>query len=91
MLVLTRKIEESIVIGEDIEIKVLAISGKSVKLGIIAPKELSVYRKEIYEAIKRENVAASMAPPEKLDRLESLILSKSSKRKGKSSKAESQD
>ncbi len=90
MLVLTRKIEESIVIGEDIEIKVLAISGKSVKLGIMAPKELSVYRKEIYEAIKRENVAASMAPLEKLDKLESLILSKSSKRKGKSSKAESQ-
>ncbi|NPA14926.1 MAG: carbon storage regulator CsrA [Deferribacteres bacterium] len=79
MLVLTRKIDESIIIGEDIEIKVLAITGKSVKLGIIAPKELSVYRKEIYEAIKRENVAASMAPPDKLDSLEKLLINSAKK------------
>ncbi len=90
MLVLTRKVEESIVIGEDIEVKVLAVSGKSVKLGIIAPKELSVYRKELYEVIKKENIAASKAPVEELDKLEKMVIRSSSKKMGKSSKGESQ-
>ncbi len=59
MLVLTRKIDESIIIGDNIEVKVVDISGKSVKIGIEAPRELSVHRKEVYEAILKENIEAA--------------------------------
>ncbi|MGA1863340.1 carbon storage regulator CsrA [Deferribacter thermophilus] len=59
MLVLTRKIGESIIIGDDIEVKVVSISGKSVRLGVDAPKNISVHRKEIYDAITYENIAAA--------------------------------
>lgn len=58
MLVLTRKTDESIVIGDDIVIKVVEVSGKAVKIGIDAPKEVTVYRHEVYEAIKEENMQA---------------------------------
>ncbi|MGC8768464.1 carbon storage regulator CsrA [Calditerrivibrio sp.] len=59
MLVLTRKIGESLIIGDDIEIKIVDVNQKSVKIGIEAPKSVSVYRKEIYEAIKQENIEAT--------------------------------
>lgn len=59
MLVLTRKLNESIVIGDDIIIKVVDVSGKSVKIGIDAPKDITVYRHEVFEAIKKENLQAS--------------------------------
>ena len=59
MLVLTRKVDESIIISDNIEVKVVEITGKSVKLGIDAPRELSVHRKEVYEAILRENIEAA--------------------------------
>jgi carbon storage regulator len=59
MLVLTRKVNESLIVGDDIEIKVVEISGKAIKIGIDAPKDVSIYRKEIYEAIKEENLQAS--------------------------------
>ncbi|BAT71412.1 carbon storage regulator [Thermosulfidibacter takaii ABI70S6] len=73
MLVLTRKLEESIIIGDDIEIKILGISGKSVKIGIKAPRNLPVYRKEVYEAIKRENEAAAVSSKVDLDSLSGLL------------------
>ncbi len=72
MLVLTRKVEESIIIGDNIEVKVLSVSGKTVKLGIKAPRELPVYRKEVYEAIKRENEAAAASAAD-LDALSSIL------------------
>lgn len=58
MLVLTRKVDEGIVIGDNIEIKVIAIEGSKVKLGITANKDISIVRKEILEAVKNENLSA---------------------------------
>lgn len=59
MLVLTRKRHESIQIGEDIEIKVIAIEGDQVKIGISAPKSVGIYRKEIYLDIEKQNSEAA--------------------------------
>ncbi|XXM72053.1 carbon storage regulator CsrA [Lysinibacillus sphaericus] len=59
MLVLTRKTGESIQIGEDIEISVVAVKGDQVKLGINAPKNVEIHRKEIYLTIQEENAEAS--------------------------------
>lgn len=54
MLVLTRKVSQSIVIGDGIEVVVLEVRGEQVRLGIKAPKNVSVHRKEIYEQISHE-------------------------------------
>ncbi|MHA6252364.1 carbon storage regulator CsrA [Oceanobacillus sp. CAU 1775] len=59
MLVLTRKNNESIQIGDDIEIKVLAIEGEQIKIGISAPKSVDIYRKELYVDIQEQNSAAA--------------------------------
>ncbi len=59
MLALTRKKGESIVIGDNVEIVIISIQGEQVKLGIVAPKEISVHRKEIYEQIQAENRQAA--------------------------------
>ncbi len=55
MLALARKINQSIMIGNDIEITLLEIKGDQVKIGISAPKSVSIYRKEIYAQIQEEN------------------------------------
>ncbi len=60
MLVLTRKLGESIRIGDSITVKIVDLDGRHVKLGIEAPKNVSVNREEIYERIQRENRAASI-------------------------------
>ncbi|WP_373893380.1 carbon storage regulator CsrA [Virgibacillus natechei] len=62
MLVLTRKQNESIQIGEDIEIKVLGVEGDQIKLGIEAPKSVDIYRKEIYLDIQEQNNEAASIP-----------------------------
>ncbi len=59
MLVLSRKLEESIMVGDHIEIKVIAVHGETVKLGISAPRNIPVHRKEIYEEIEKENILAA--------------------------------
>lgn len=56
MLVLLRRQDESIIIGDDIVVTVIDIRGNSVRLGIQAPTEVPVHRQEVYEAIKRENM-----------------------------------
>lgn len=61
MLALARKINQSIVIGNDIEITLLEIKGDQVKLGITAPKSVPIYRKEIYAQIQEENKSAGQA------------------------------
>ena len=66
MLVLTRRHNESIMIGDSVEITVIEVKGEQVKLGISAPKEIKVHRKEIYLAIQKENIDASKS---RLDRL----------------------
>ena len=54
MLVLTRKIGETVIIGDNVTVTVLGIQGGQIKFGINAPKDVSVHREEIYERIKRE-------------------------------------
>lgn len=66
MLVLSRQRDEVIKIGDDIEITVVDIRGDKVRLGITAPKDVAVHRKEVYEAIRRENRAAAQVKPEDL-------------------------
>jgi carbon storage regulator len=90
MLILTRKSDESIVIGNNIQIKVLKIQGNQVHIGIDAPKDISVYRQEIYEQIRKENAKAVQSADEariKLleDNLNSLksLLSSAGKTKPK--------
>jgi carbon storage regulator len=58
MLVLTRRPGESIVVGENIVVTVIEIKGGQVRIGIDAPREVDVYREEIYEQVKQENLAA---------------------------------
>jgi carbon storage regulator len=59
MLVLTRKEDESIMIGNDIEVKVLDLKDNQVKLGIVAPRAVAVHRREVYLAIQAENAQAA--------------------------------
>jgi carbon storage regulator len=78
MLVLARRINESIMIGDEIEVVVIDIKGDQVKLGIKAPKKVTVHRKEIYEEIRKENIAAVSAEfkPEKLRDLSDFFRKK---------------
>lgn len=69
MLVLTRRKNEAIQIGDDIEIKVLAIEGDQVKIGIHAPQNVEIHRKEVFLDIQRENNEASHSPENVLDLL----------------------
>ncbi|MGA9595157.1 MAG: carbon storage regulator CsrA [Acidimicrobiia bacterium] len=58
MLVLTRRPGESIIVGENIVVTVIEIKGGQVRIGIDAPREVDVYREEIYEQVKQENLSA---------------------------------
>jgi carbon storage regulator len=66
VLILTRKLGQSITIGDDIKITVMGIYGKQVKLGITAPERVSVHREEIFIRIREENKQASLALKEDL-------------------------
>ncbi len=63
MLILTRRPGERVVIAEDILIEVMGVSGHTVRLGISAPEGVSIYREEIWLAVKEENRAAASADP----------------------------
>ena len=73
MLILARRIGESIMIGDQVEISVVDIKGDQVKLGIKAPSNVKVYRREVYAAIQEENRAAAAAAPRDLPKLEGLL------------------
>ncbi len=73
MLILARKVNESIMIGDQIEISIVDIRGEQVKIGIRAPSDVKVYRQEVYKAIQQENVAAASAPSSELPPLDEYL------------------
>lgn len=62
MLILTRRIGENLMIGDDVQVTVLGISGNQVRLGVNAPKEIPVHREEVYERIKEEKRLQGIRP-----------------------------
>jgi carbon storage regulator len=76
MLVLTRKLKESIMIGDDIELSVLSIEGDQVKIGINAPKNIDIHRKEIYLSIQQENSQAAQTGADAINNLNSFFKKK---------------
>lgn len=66
MLNITRKVGEKIIIGEDVVLEVMEVSGSSVRLGIRAPRSVPVYREEIWDSVRAENAAAAKTAPTKL-------------------------
>ena len=75
MLVLARKLNEKILIGEDIEITVVGISGDSIRLGINAPRAVKILRSEVYEDIQRQNKDSVMTNSQ-IESLQKLIMGK---------------
>jgi carbon storage regulator len=73
MLILARRIGESIMIGDQVEISVVDIKGDQVKLGINAPSQVKVYRREVYAAIQEENRAAAANAPGSLPTFDELL------------------
>ncbi|OLO19195.1 carbon storage regulator [Bacillus licheniformis] len=71
MLVLSRKLNEAIQIGDDIEVKIISVDGDQVKIGIDAPKHIEIHRKEIYLAIQEENSRAASISNDLLAKLSS--------------------
>jgi carbon storage regulator len=69
MLVLTRKPGQSIMIGDGIEVQVLSVAGEKVRLGITAPREVSIFRNEVYDRIESENERPDEAVDDALERL----------------------
>ena len=68
MLVLTRRANQSIVIGSDVTLTVLEIRGDQIRLGITAPREVPVFRKEVYLSIQEEQLSADQGATKQVDR-----------------------
>jgi carbon storage regulator len=83
MLILARRIGESIMVGDQVEISVVDIKGDQVKLGIKAPSQVKVYRLEVYAAIQEENRAAAAAAPGSLPVLDEFLDTPEEKPDGK--------
>jgi carbon storage regulator len=78
LLILTRKVGESVAIGDDIQVSVVEIKGTQVKLGIRAPRDVMVHREEIYLKIQEENKRAAQVSKDIVGSAEDLILKKDS-------------
>ncbi len=76
MLVLTRKQDESIIVGKNIEIKILGIEEGKVKLGIDAPRDVEIHRKEVYATIQDENKAATSITIKDMEQLKNIFNKK---------------
>jgi len=76
MLVLSRKPNESIIIGDDVEVKIVEVRGEQVKLGITAPRDIPVHRKEIYDSIHSQNINATQSKHANLDKISRLFNKK---------------
>jgi len=72
VLVLSRKEEESIIINDNIEIKIIGVKQDQVKIGIIAPKDVKIFRKEIYDEIQSANIAAASSTDKLADLAENI-------------------
>jgi carbon storage regulator len=68
MLVLTRKTNQSIMIGDDVEVSVLAVAGDKVRIGITAPRDVPVFRKEVYLSIQAENANVPAGSGERVNK-----------------------
>lgn len=73
MLILTRKLGESVTIGDDIKITVLGVRGRQVRLGIIAPQKVTIHREEVYFKIQEENKRAVTITSEDLIKISSMV------------------
>ncbi len=73
MLVLSRQRDQSVMIGDDIEVRIIDVRGEKVRLGFVAPRDVAVHRKEVYDAIRRENRAAAQVKPEDLSGLGKIV------------------
>lgn len=73
MLVLSRKENQAIIIGDEVKITVVNIHGDHVKLGINAPKSIKVYREEVYEEIQAENIRAAQVSLENVKNLKDIF------------------
>jgi len=73
MLVLTRRSGESIIVGDEITITVIEIKGNSVRLGIDAPSDVRIFRKEIYDRIRDENILASKIELEEFTKISEVF------------------
>lgn len=69
MLVLTRKLGESITIGDDVKVTIIEVKGKQVKLGVEAPQQTTVHREEIYQRVQEENRMAALISPVHLKKI----------------------
>jgi carbon storage regulator len=83
MLVLSRKRDESIMIGDNVEVTVVDVRGDVVKLGVRAPRAVTVHRKEVFESIQRENIEAAKASRSGLAKLLEAVRQHSGNEKGK--------
>ncbi|MDI6785649.1 MAG: carbon storage regulator CsrA [bacterium] len=81
MLVLARKRDQSIMIGDDVEIVIVDIYGDQVKLGVNAPRHIAVHRREVYEEVQKENIRAAEAKTKEIGKLDLLLKKKLNKKK----------
>ena len=72
MLILTRRVGETLMIGDEVTVTVLGVKGNQVRIGVNAPRDVSVHREEIYERIRRERSATETAPARPAEKLETV-------------------